>query len=60
MSRLRLALALAGFAVAVLAVMAGDRRIGWVAIGLLLVSLLLRLRQRKRSGEPREEEPESR
>jgi hypothetical protein len=60
MSRLRLALALAGFAAAVLAVMTEDRRLGWVAIGLLLVALFLRLLQRKRSGEPREEEPESR
>jgi hypothetical protein len=59
MSRLRLALALAGFAAAVIAVVTEDRRISWVAIGLLLVSLLLRVLQRKRSGEQREEGPGS-
>lgn len=52
MSRLRLALAVAGFAAAVLAVMTEDRRIGWMAIGLLLVALLFRFLQRKRSGLP--------
>ena len=60
MSRLRLALALAGFAAAVLAVMTEDRRLGWVAIGLLLVALLFRFLQRKRFGGQREEGPESR
>lgn len=60
MSRLRLALALAGFAAALLAVVTEDRRIGWAAIGLLLVALLFRLLQRKRSGEQGEEEPGSR
>ena len=60
MSRLRLALAVAGFAAAILAVVTEERRIGWAAIGLLVVALLFRLLQRKHSGKDREEEPESR
>jgi hypothetical protein len=51
MSRLRLALAVAGFAAALLAVVTEDPRVGWVAIGLLLGALLFRLLQRKRSSE---------
>jgi len=50
MSRLRLGLAVAGFAAAVLAVATEDLRIGWAAIGLLVGSLVLRLVQRKLSG----------
>ena len=45
---LRRALALAGFAIAMLAVAYEDHRIGWVAIGLLAASLLLRLLRRRR------------
>jgi hypothetical protein len=50
MSRLRFALAVAGFTAALFAVTTEDQRIWWVAIGLLVVSLLLRWLQRKRSG----------
>lgn len=42
MMRVRLGVAAAGFAVAVLAVSLGDRRLVWVAIALLAVALLLR------------------
>ena len=59
MSRLRPILAMAGFGVALLAVATEDGRIGWVAIILLAASLLLRLVQRKRSGEHREDESDS-
>jgi hypothetical protein len=45
---LRIGLALAGFAVALLAVALESRLLGWGAIGLLLGSLLVRLRQRGR------------
>ena len=44
----RVALALAGFLVAVLAAAFNDGRLGWAAIVLLGASLLLRLRQRSR------------
>ncbi len=59
MSRLRLILAMAGFGVALLAVVIEDGRIGWVAIILLAASLLLRLMQRKRSDEHREDGSDS-
>ncbi len=49
MNRLRLALALAGFLLAALSVALDERRLGWVAIVLLAVSLLLRLWLRRRS-----------
>ena len=45
---LRIGLAVAGFAVALLAVALGDRQIGWGAIALLIGSLILRLLQRGR------------
>jgi hypothetical protein len=45
---LRIGLALAGFAVAVLAVALEDHRLGWAAIALLLASLIVRLLQRRR------------
>lgn len=50
MNRLRLGLALAGFAAALLAVSLGDTRIGWCAIALLIGSLVTRLLQ-KRHGQ---------
>jgi Flp pilus assembly protein TadB len=59
MSRLRLALAVAGFATALLAVVTENPRVGWVAIGLLLASLFVRLLQRRRSAERSEEQPGS-
>ena len=43
MNQLRLALALAGFLLAVLSVALDERRLGWAAIALLIGSLLLRL-----------------
>ncbi len=58
MSRLRLILALLGFAAALLTVMSGDRRVGWAAIAILLAYLIVRLVQRKRSDEHRGERPE--
>lgn len=50
MNRLRLGLALAGFAAAVLAVSLGDERVGWTAIALLVGSVIVRLLQ-KRGGQ---------
>jgi hypothetical protein len=46
-SALRIGLALAGFAVALLAIALEDHRVGWGAIALLLGSLILRLLQRR-------------
>jgi hypothetical protein len=48
LSALRIGLALAGFAVAVVAIAFEDHRIGWCAIALLLGSLIVRLVQRRR------------
>jgi hypothetical protein len=45
---LRIGLAVAGFAVALLAVALGDRQLGWGAIALLIGSLIVRLLQRGR------------
>ena len=44
---LRIGLALAGFAVAVLAIALEDHRLGWAAIALLLGSLIVRLLDRR-------------
>lgn len=44
---LRIVLALAGFAMALLAVALEDRRLGWAAIALLVASLIVRLIQRR-------------
>jgi hypothetical protein len=44
---LRIGLALAGFAVAVLSVALENHRLGWAAIALLLCSLIVRLLQRR-------------
>jgi hypothetical protein len=46
-NRLRLGLALAGFAAALLAVSLGDQRIGWLGIALLAGSLIVRLLQKR-------------
>jgi len=46
-NRLRIGLALAGFAAALLAVSLGDERFGWVGIVSLLGSLLVRLLQKR-------------
>lgn len=46
-SALRIGLALAGFAMAILAIALEDHRIGWAAIALLLGSLIVRLLQRR-------------
>ena len=48
MAYLRLGLALAGFATALLAVAFEDHRIGWTAIALLAASLVIRLIERRR------------
>lgn len=50
-TRLRIGLALAGFAVALLALAFEDHRLGWGAIALLAGSLLIRLLAR-RAGAP--------
>jgi hypothetical protein len=53
MTRLRIALGLAGLLVAALAVVRDDRRIGWGAIALLAASIIVRLWSRR----PRQEDP---
>ena len=50
LTALRMGLALAGFAAALLAVALEDRRLSWAAIALLAASLLVRLIQRRRSA----------
>ncbi len=55
MNGVRLAFAMAGFAAAILAVATDDHWIGWLAIALLSIALLLRLLQRNFSGEHRED-----
>jgi len=52
MSRLRIAFALAGFVAALLSVALNEERIAWLAIALLLVSLILRMILRKREERP--------
>ncbi|MGH7497774.1 MAG: hypothetical protein ACREL3_02865 [Gemmatimonadales bacterium] len=59
MNHLRLYLAVIGLAAALLAVTTGDRRIGWAAIAILLIYLIVRLVQRKRGSANRGDEPES-
>jgi hypothetical protein len=48
LTALRVGLALAGFALAVLAIALEDHRIGWSAIALLIGSLIVRSVQRRR------------
>ena len=50
MSQLRIVFVLAGLAAAVLSVALDDKRLAWVAIALLTVSLILRLILRKREN----------
>ena len=50
MSQLRIAAALAGFVAALLSVVLDDKRLAWMAIALLTVSLILRLILRKREN----------
>ena len=52
MSRLRIAFALAGFVAALLSVARDDNRLAWLAIALLIVSLILRILLRKRENRP--------
>jgi hypothetical protein len=59
MNRFRLGLALAGFVAAIAAVITNDRRIVWIAIGLLSASFLFRLLQRNHPREHSEDEPDS-
>lgn len=56
MTHLRLGLAIAGFVVALLSVSFNDRRLAWIAIAFLTVSLVLRLILRKRGKTNRDEE----
>jgi hypothetical protein len=53
-NRLRLVLALAGFALAGVSVALDDARMGWGAIALLTSSLAVRMVQRKREKRNRE------
>jgi uncharacterized membrane protein YeiB len=50
MTRWRMAFALVGFIIALLSVALNDRRLVWVAIILLAISLLLRLIVRRRES----------
>ena len=50
MIQLRIASALAGFVAALLSVALDDKRLAWMAIALLTVSLILRLILRKREN----------
>jgi hypothetical protein len=50
MSRLKLGLALSGFLLALLSVALDEKRLAWVAIGLLGASFLLRVWLRRREG----------
>ena len=50
MSQLRIAAVLAGFVAALLSVALDDKRLAWMAIALLTVSLILRLILRKRQN----------
>jgi uncharacterized membrane protein YfcA len=54
MSQLRIAAALAGFVAALLSVVLDDKRLAWLAIALLTVSLILRLILRTRESRQRE------
>ena len=49
MNRLRIGFALAGFIAALISVALDDRRVAWLAITLLILSLILRLIIRKRA-----------
>ena len=53
MNRIRLASALAGFAMALLSVAFSSRLLGWVAILLLVISAVLRLVLRRREDQLR-------
>jgi membrane protein implicated in regulation of membrane protease activity len=59
MNALRLVLAMAGFAAAVLTVATDVRWIGWLAIALLAAAFLLRLLQRNPSREHRQDESDT-
>lgn len=52
MRQLRIVFAIAGFVAALLGVIFDDRRLGWVAIGFLTLSLILRVILRKRENHP--------
>ena len=58
MKHLRLYVAVVGLAAALLAVTTGDRRIGWAAILILLLYLIVRLVQRSRTSGHRSDESE--
>lgn len=50
MNTFRLGMAFLGFALALLSVALGDRRLAWAAIAALIVSLVIRLMLRKEAG----------
>jgi hypothetical protein len=52
MSRFRIGFAFAGFLAALLSVALNDDRIAWLAIALLIGSLILRMILRKRENAP--------
>jgi uncharacterized membrane protein len=57
MNRLRLGLALAGMAVALLAVALNEGRLAWAAIALLAGALIVRLLQRHRTDAGSDDSP---
>jgi hypothetical protein len=59
MNHFRLGLGLAGFVTAVLAITIDDRRVVWIAIGLLSASFLLRILQRKVPREHSKDKPDT-
>ena len=53
MRHLRIGFALAGFAAALFSVALDDRRLGWVAIALLVIALILRILRKRGNDYPR-------
>jgi uncharacterized membrane protein YfcA len=48
--QLRIGFALGGFVAALFSVALDDHRLGWVAIGLLAIALILRLLRKRENG----------
>ncbi len=58
MNRIRIIFALLGFVLALFSVALDDVRLGWAAVAVLLVSLIVRLILRKRGvGNSKNEQP---
>jgi hypothetical protein len=53
MRHVRIGFALAGFGAALFSVALDDRRLGWVAIALLVIALILRLLDKRGNDYPR-------